>query len=60
MAESAPSPQTGISRRQLDSLLASLGEAERELLRDLVREGQPQESVRLVEIMHHLQARVSE
>jgi hypothetical protein len=60
MAENAASPTTGITRRELEALLTSLGEAERELFRDLVREGEPQESVRLVEIMHHLQARLSE
>lgn len=51
---------SGITRKDLDSLLACLSDAEKELFRDLVREGEPQEAVRLAEIMHYLDARLVE
>lgn len=54
MAEGT-SPSTGITLRDLDRLLKSLGEAEREYLKRLVKEGTPTEAVRLVEIFHHFQ-----
>ena len=57
MAEST-SPKTSITKREFEALMKVLSKAELDLLRDLVREGEPQEAVRLVEVMHHLQARL--